>query len=100
MSHAKDVSCFRLYSSYRDSLALLSDSDRGQLLMSLFDYADGADTSSTLTPPAQMAFAFIAARMGSELDRSRHRSEVNRANAAKRWPLRTPREGEDAAEDG
>ena len=68
--------------------------------MSLFDYYDGYDTSASLTPQTQMAYAFITSRMGEDLDRSRRRSEVNRENASKRWPVRTPKENADETEDG
>ena len=68
--------------------------------MSLFDFYDGYDTSATLTPQTQMAYAFITSRMGEDLDRTRRRSEINRENASKRWPLRTPKESADETEDG
>jgi hypothetical protein len=101
MSSTKDVKGFSLYPAYRDSLALLSDSDRGQLLMALFDYYDGTDTSASLTPPAQMAFAFIAPRMEADRDRVLRRSQVNRENATKRWPRQASRESAaPGAEDG
>lgn len=100
MSYSKDVKGFCLYPNYREFLTLLSDGDRGQLLMSLFDYYDGYDTSASLTPQTQMAYAFITSRMGEDLDRSRRRSEVNRENASKRWPVRTPKENADETEDG
>lgn len=100
MSYSKDVKGFCLYPNYREFLTLLSDGDRGQLLMSLFDYYDGYDTSASLTPQTQMAYAFITSRMGEDLDRTRRRSQINRENASKRWPLRTPKEGEDSEEDG
>lgn len=50
MSYAKDVRGFSMYPTYRASLALLSDDERGKLLMSLFDYDDGQDTSGNLPP--------------------------------------------------
>ncbi len=99
MSAYKDVRGLTLYPTDRMSLSMLSDSDRGQLLLSLFDCFEGVDTSSHLAPQAQMAYAFISARMAEDIDRYNHRREVNRSNAAKRWSVRespTPQDKEDA----
>ncbi len=97
MSNVKDVMGLTLYQTDRLSLALLSDTDRGQLLISLFDFLDGVDTSERLTPQTQIAYAFISARMSDDVSRRRYRSEVNRENAAKRWSRResitSPEEG-------
>ena len=98
MSGAKAVKGFSLYPSYREFLTLLSDTDRGQLLMCLFDYYDGINSSSVLSPQAQMAFTFISARIEQDKGRAAHRSQINRENASKRWPRRED-EATDA-EDG
>ncbi|MBQ4324418.1 MAG: hypothetical protein IJC29_01355 [Clostridia bacterium] len=94
MSSAKTVKGFSLYPSYREFLALLSDTDRGQLLMCLFDYYDGVNSSSALSPQAQMAFTFISTRMEQDKGRAAHRSQINRENAAKRWPRQSEEEGD------
>ena len=99
MSYAKDVRGFSMYPTYRASLALLSDDERGKLLMSLFDYDDGQDTSGNLPPAAQMAFAFITARMEQDKSLYRNRCEINRENAAKRWPVRRVSEGAPQGEE-
>ncbi len=99
MSAVKDVIGLTLYPTDRMSLAMLSDNDRGRLLLSLFDFFDGVDTSDALTPQAQMAFAFISARVKSEIDHHNHRREVNRTNAVKRWSVRDGG-GKASAEDG
>ena len=98
MPLAKSVKGFSLYPSYREFLALLSDTDRGQLLMSLFDSYEGINSSSSLTPQAQMAFTFISARMEQDKGHAEYRSQVGRENATKRWPRRE--ETTDATEDG
>ncbi len=100
MSAVKDVMGLTLYPTDRMSLAMLSDNDRGRLLLTLFDYYDGVDTSSTLTPQAQMAFAFISARMKEQMDRQEHRRMVNRTNAAKRWSVREGTKNAGREEDG
>ncbi len=100
MSNAKDVRGFSLYPAYRDFLTLLSDGERGQLLMALFDYYEGVNTSDALSPQGQMAFAFIAGRMEQDKERDLHRCQVNRANAAKRWPKAQDKEPSATAEDG
>ncbi len=99
MSNLKNVTGFTLYPTDRMSLARLSDGDRGRLLLVLFDFFEGVDTSETLPPEAQMAFAFLSARLAEEARRQNHRREVNRSNAARRWSVR---EGGSAAaeEDG
>lgn len=99
MSRAQDLKGFAMYPTYRASLALLSDDERGKLLMSLFDYYEGRDTSAGLPPAAQMAFTFISARMEQDKTLYRSRCEVNRENAAKRWPVRRDREAASRAED-
>lgn len=99
MSYAKDIKGFSMYPTYRASLALLSDTERGQLLMSLFDYYDGQDTSDTLPPAAQMAFTFISARMEQDKTLYQSRCQTNRENAAKRWPVRRGRESSDGGEE-
>jgi len=96
----KDIKGFCMYPFYRDSLARLSDCDRGQLLLCLFDFWEGVDTSGTLSPAAQMAFAFITDRMEKDLDRYRARCRINRENAAKRWPVRTNRESAGGGQEG
>ncbi len=98
MSAAKDVMGLTLYQTDRLSLSLLSDADRGQLLLTLFDYLDGVDSSASLTPQAQMAYAFISARINHDAGYRRYRSEVNRENASKRWATRET--SAPAAEDG
>lgn len=53
---------FMLYLDYRNHLALLSDEERGRLLMALFDYAE-SEKEPELGGAALMAFSFIRAQM-------------------------------------
>ncbi len=85
-----------LYPDDRHSLSLLSDDDRGKLLLALIDTLEGVESAASLTPQAQMAYAFLSARIAGEKSRRDRRSEVNRTNAAKRWAVR---EGTSAAEE-
>ncbi len=100
MPVVKNAVGLTLYPADRMSLSMLSDADRGRLLLTLLDYADGVDTASTLPPQAQMAFAFIASRVADEMARANHRREVNRTNATRRWSVREGNDSHDASEDG
>lgn len=99
MATAREIKGFSMYPCYRDSLARLSDADRGKLLLSLFDYYEGVDTSHQLSDGARMAFAFISARMDSDMEKYRKRCATNRENAEKRWPVRSPKETAGADEE-
>ena len=57
---------FVLYYDYRNHLALLSDEERGQLLMELFDYSESGKESN-LKGAALMAFSFIQAQMDRDM---------------------------------
>ncbi len=100
MAVTKEEKGFCMYPAYRDFLIALSDSDRGQLLMSLFDFYDGVDTSRRLPDGARMAFVMIAGRMQQDMARYQKRCKTNQENASKRWPVRTPEETDDSEEDG
>lgn len=56
---------FLLYFDYRRHLSLLSNEERGRLLMALFDYAETGKAPELEGSAVQMAFSFIA----SQLDR-------------------------------
>lgn len=78
---------FVLYTDYREHLALLSDSERGQLFSAIFDYQiDGVLPS--LPPAAQMAFSFIKAQIDKDTEKYaetvRNRSEAGKKSAAKK----------------
>lgn len=50
---------FLLYYDYRKHLTLLSDEDRGKLLMALLNYGERGDMPEDLGDMAFMAFSFI-----------------------------------------
>ncbi len=99
MAVTKEEKGFCLYPAYREFFSRLPDAEKGQLLMALFDFYEGLDTSSRLSDGAKMAYAIISSRMAEDMRRYRKRCETNRENANKRWPVR---EGgsDDAKEDG
>ncbi len=81
---AEEKKSFVLYCDYREHLALLSDSERGQLLMAIFDYqSDGV--LPNLPAAAQMAFSFIKAQLDKDADKYaqtvRQRSEAGKKSA-------------------
>ncbi len=100
MSGTKIVRGFYFYPTDRVSLSMLSDADRGRLLLSLFDYYDGVDTSESLSPQSQMAFAFLSARITERHNAAHRRSDINRTNAEKRWSVREVAVQAASEEDG
>ncbi len=100
MAITKDEKGFCMYPCYRSFLLGLSDEDKGKLLMALFDYYDGVDTSSSLSDGAKMAFVFISRQMKEDMARYEKRCKTNRENAAKRWPVRQNEESTAGEEDG
>ena len=85
---------FVLYTDYREHLALLSDSERGQLFSAIFDYQiDGVLPS--LPPAAQMAFSFIKAQIDKDTEKYaetvRNRSEAGKKSAAKKQQVSADR---------
>ena len=59
---------FVLYYDYRKHLALLTDAERGKLLMSLLDYAEHG-TTPELDGAVLMAFSFIAGQMDRDTEK-------------------------------
>lgn len=57
-----DKKSFMLYYDYREHLALLTDEDRGKLLMALLNYAELGEIDE-LDGAARMAFSFIRAQI-------------------------------------
>lgn len=65
MAHEKrsqDKKSFVLYSDYREHLELLTDEEKGRLLMALFDYNENGKNPE-LNGITRMAFSFIKAQM-------------------------------------
>ena len=59
---------FVLYHDYRNHLALLSDEERGQLLMALLDYSEN-EQEPELGGAALMAFSFIRSQLDRDADK-------------------------------
>lgn len=72
---------FVLYYDYRKHLSLLSDEERGRLLMALLDYGEHGDEPQ-LEGAALMAFSFIAGQMDRDAEKyaetCRKRSEAGK----------------------
>ena len=73
---------FLLYYDYRKHLALLSDEDRGKLLMALLNYGERGDIPENLGDMAFMAFSFITGQMDRDAQKyaetCRKRSEAGK----------------------
>ena len=74
---------FMLYLDYKQHLELLTDAERGMLMMALFDYAADKTEPTTLTGSAAMAFSFIRAQMDRDNQKYEEKCITNRANGAK-----------------
>ncbi len=72
---------FVLYYDYRNHLALLSDAERGQLLMALLDYSESGKEQE-LTGAALMAYSFIKAQM--DRDAAKYAETVQKRREAGR----------------
>lgn len=73
---------FILYYDYRNHLNLLSDSEKGKLLMALFDYAEFG-TKPTYSGAIGMAFSFISAQMDRDNESYEKKCQKNRTNGEK-----------------
>lgn len=73
---------FILYFGYRKHLALLSDADRGKLLMALFDYAENGKIPN-FEGALAMAFSFIQDQMDRDASKYAAVCERNRINGLK-----------------
>lgn len=82
---------FVLYYDYRNHLALLSDEDRGRLLMALLDYSESGKESE-LEGAALMAYSFIKAQM--DRDAAKYAETVQKRREAGRQGGRPPKASE------
>lgn len=78
-----EKSSFILYPGYRKHLSLLSDADRGKLLMALFDYAESGKLPEFDGAAAAMAFSFIQDQMDRDANKYAAVCERNRKNGSK-----------------
>ena len=82
---------FVLYYDYRNHLALLSDEERGRLLMALLDYSESG-TEPDLEGAALMAYSFIRAQM--DRDAAKYAATVQKRREAGRQGGRPPKASE------
>ena len=73
---------FILYFDYRQHLELLSDAEKGSLLMALFDYSESGELPG-FDGTLRMAFSFISAQMDRDAVKYEAICERNRANGTK-----------------
>ncbi len=73
-----------LFFSYREQLELLSDEERGKLVLYLLNYAENGAIPQ-LEGMSKMAFAFIKAQIDRDSEKYEKRCEKNRENIQKRW---------------
>lgn len=78
-----------LRAEYQNALKLLSDTERGQLLLCLFDIVkNGQCNSEDLTSDGKLALAFIGDAIRRDREEYLAKCDANRQNAAKRWSPR------------
>ena len=82
---------FVLYYDYRQHLSLLSNEERGQLLMALLDYGEFGDEPE-LEGAALMAFSFIRAQM--DRDAAKYAETVRKRREAGKQGGRPPKSSE------
>jgi hypothetical protein len=82
---------FVLYYDYRNHLALLSDEERGRLLMALLDYAENGKEPD-LAGAALMAFSFIRSQM--DRDAAKYAETVQKRREAGKQGGRPPKASE------
>ena len=75
---------FVLFFDYRPQLELLSNAQRGELLLALFDYAQYGKKPH-LDQVTNMAFSFIAAQINRDKQKYEEKCQKGRKNAQKRW---------------
>lgn len=73
---------FMLYYDYREHLELLTDEERGRLLMALMDYGERGELPD-LDGAARMAFSFIRAQMDRDAAKYAQKCAKNADNGAK-----------------
>ena len=78
----KQKSSFLIYHEYREPLKLLTDEQRGQLLMALIDYSESG-VAPELDGISMMAFSFIQSQMDRDSKKYENRCSSNRENGKK-----------------
>lgn len=75
---------FIVYHSLRGAFETLTDEDKGQVLMAMFDYSENG-TVPELTMGAKIAFSFIKPQMDVDIEKYKKKCERNSGNINKRW---------------
>lgn len=75
---------FMMFLDYKEHLELLTDEERGKLLMALFAYADDG-TIVELDGMAKMAFSFLRAQIDRDNKKYEERCAKNRDNVLNRY---------------
>lgn len=75
-------SSFLIYHEYREPLELLTDEQRGRLLMALIDYSESGMVPE-LDGISMMAFSFIQKQMDRDSEKYENRCNSNRENGKK-----------------
>lgn len=78
----KQKSSFLIYHEYREPLKLLTDEQRGRLLMALIDYSESGVVPE-LDGISMMAFSFIQSQMDRDSKKYENRCNSNRENGKK-----------------
>lgn len=73
-----------LYFSYAEQLKMLSDADRGKLVLALLEYGE-TGTIPELRCELRMAFSFIKSQIDRDCEKYEKRCRTNSENANKRW---------------
>ena len=89
-----DKKGFVLYYDYREHLELLTDEERGQLLIAVFDYGE-TGVIPELSGAVRMAFSFIKAQMDRDGAKYAKRCAKNAENGAKGGRPNKPTETEE-----
>ena len=93
---------FVLYSNYEDKFKLLSDKDKGKLIMAIFAFVRGEDLSATLSPSVLMAYAFITQQIAIDIAKYKEICDRRRENGqlGGRPRKNTPSNDEDKKANG
>lgn len=71
---------FILYASHEENFKMLSDADKGKLIMAIFAYVRDEDISATLKPLAKMAYVSITNQIKASNEKYDRRCETSRLN--------------------
>ena len=71
---------FILYASHEENFKMLSDADKGKLIMAIFAFVRDEDISATLKPLAKMAYVSITNQIKASNEKYDRRCETSRLN--------------------